>query len=211
MFHSLPLSLSSAQVLSAVVPAEIAGFLGAPPLLPGEDEEAYAGMTVRVAQAVAPRDIIEWLWIKDIVDNAWESARLRRMRSGLVALGQSLGLRALLRQLGIDAFEDAEGKEVPAAAVAQAYVEGDPIWVGVVERALAERGLGADAINSEAFRAEIRRIETLDRMIAASDARRDTVLREVDRRRFARKAELRAALAEVESAEPVVMVAADFR
>ena len=57
----------------------------------------------------------------------------------------------------------------------------------------------------------MRRIETLDRMIAASDARRDTVLREVDRRRFARKAELRAALAEVESAEPVVMVAADFR
>ena len=197
MHHSASLAPSSAQALSPVVPAEIAGFLGAPPLLPGEDGESYAALTARMAQAIGPRDIVEWFWIKDVVDNSWETARLRRMRAQMIALGRSRGLGALLHLDHVRAFESETGEVVPTEAVVQAYVEGDPLWVGRVNRALVDRGLSPEAIDAEAFGGCIKRLDALDRMIAASTARRDAVLREVDRRRAARKAEARADIADV--------------
>ena len=192
MQHSPSPSFSPAQPLTAVVPSDVAAVLGVPPLLPGEDREAYAMMTAQVAQAVAPHDIVEWFWVKDIVDNSWESARLRRLRAQVIALGRAQGLNAILRLSHIKAFKDMEGTAVPVEAVVQAYVEGDPIWVPRVNLMLADRGLSPEAVNSESLAALVWRIEALDRMIAASEARRDVVVREAERRRLARKAEARA-------------------
>jgi hypothetical protein len=35
----------------------------------------------RFAEFVEPKNIIEWLWVKDIGDLSWEIARLRRYRT----------------------------------------------------------------------------------------------------------------------------------
>lgn len=192
MQHSSSLAVSTAQSLTPVVPADVASLLGRAPILPGEDGEAYAALTARVAQALSPHDIVEWFWIKDIVDNSWESARLRRLRAQVIALNRARGLAAILRSNHITAFKDPEGTAVPAEAVVQAYVEGDPLWVPRVNLALANFGLTPEAIDAESLSSCVWRLDALDRMIAAADARRDAVTREVDRRRGARKAEARA-------------------
>ena len=41
-------------------------------------------MLKRFAECVEPRNVMEWLWIKDIVDLSWEIARLRRYRALLI-------------------------------------------------------------------------------------------------------------------------------
>lgn len=37
-------------------------------------------------KCVEPQDIIEWLWVKDVVDLSWEILRLRRLKIDLVEI-----------------------------------------------------------------------------------------------------------------------------
>lgn len=46
----------------------LADFLGPPPLLEGEDKADYAGLLEEVRLQVAPKDVIEQLYVRDIVD-----------------------------------------------------------------------------------------------------------------------------------------------
>jgi hypothetical protein len=66
------------------VPPDIQALFGDPPLLSTEDPHLYWEMLDRFAGSVEPRNVIEWLWIKDIVDLSWEIARLRRYRALLL-------------------------------------------------------------------------------------------------------------------------------
>src|SRR6516225_8268116 len=63
------------------VPPHIQALFGNPPLVSTEDPNLYWDMLDRFAESIAPRNIIEWLWVKDIVDLSWEIARLRRYRA----------------------------------------------------------------------------------------------------------------------------------
>jgi hypothetical protein len=53
---------------------------GDPPLLTSEDPDVYWAMLGRFVECVEPKNVIEWLWVKDIVDLCREIARLRRYR-----------------------------------------------------------------------------------------------------------------------------------
>ena len=53
---------------------------GPPPLLEGEDSKAYDTLLARVSGAVKPKDIIEEIWVRDIVNLTWEILRLRRLK-----------------------------------------------------------------------------------------------------------------------------------
>src|SRR5215831_4959383 len=66
------------------VPPDIQALFGDPPLLSTEDPNLYWDMLDRFAEFVEPKNIIEWLWVKDIVDLCWEIARLRRYRALLI-------------------------------------------------------------------------------------------------------------------------------
>ena len=47
---------------------------GPPPLIQGEDRGAYDKLLARVSAAVKPVDILEEIWVHDIVDLEWEAA-----------------------------------------------------------------------------------------------------------------------------------------
>ena len=66
------------------VPPDIEALFGVPPLLSTENPRLYREVLDRFAESVAPRNTIEWLWVKDIVDLSWEIARLRRYRALLI-------------------------------------------------------------------------------------------------------------------------------
>ena len=191
----MTLSPSPSPALSPVLPPELAALLGAPPLVRGEDGQAYEALFARVAVALKPRDIIEWLWARDVVDAAWEGARLRRLKASVRTLGQRRGLEGLLREAGLDPFPGPEG-EVSGKAAAEAYDAGEPAYLEAVDKALAERGFLREAIEAQTLWLDHDRLEGIDRMAAAADQRRDGVLREVERRRSAFAARLRLVSAE---------------
>ena len=65
---------------------------GPAPVLRGEDTKAYDLLLEQVSTTVKPSDIIEDIWVRDIVDLTWEILRLRRYKQGLIetAMGDAL-------------------------------------------------------------------------------------------------------------------------
>ena len=53
---------------------------GPPPLIEGEDAAAYDQLLVRIYAAVKPIDIIDEIFIADVVPSEWEVLRLRRLK-----------------------------------------------------------------------------------------------------------------------------------
>ncbi len=68
------------------IPGDIFSLFGDPPVLSTENRKIYSDLLCKVAQAVKPKNIIEWMWIKDIVDLSWEIRRLRRYKAQLIEI-----------------------------------------------------------------------------------------------------------------------------
>ena len=64
---------SDTELFLALAP-EVQALFGPPPLIPGEDARAYETLLLAVAQAVEPKDVIEWLYVKDVADFTWEES-----------------------------------------------------------------------------------------------------------------------------------------
>src|SRR5262245_55454662 len=77
---------------SAISADEQLMLLGEPQLLPGEDAAGYDQLLADICAAVKPVDIIEKMFIADLVALEWEILRWRRLKSSLI---RSRGLNAL--------------------------------------------------------------------------------------------------------------------
>jgi hypothetical protein len=65
---------------------------GPPPLLEGEDAAAYDQLLASICAVVKPVDIIDEIFITDVVTSEWEVLRWRRLKSSLI---RARGLEAL--------------------------------------------------------------------------------------------------------------------
>jgi hypothetical protein len=133
---------------------------GPAPLFEGEDSAGYDDLLARVSGAIKPADIIEEIWIRDIVGLTWEALRLRRVRAALLTAKRYVGVKHLLSQLcGTEAYDLSEQ---------WARREGEAI--AAVDRHLATAGLTMDAVMAETMSVEIALVEKMDRMIASAAA-----------------------------------------
>jgi hypothetical protein len=78
-------------------PAQRLALFGPPPLIEGEDAAAYDRLLVRICAAVKPVDIIDEIFIADVVPSEWEVLRLRRLKWSLI---RAPALEALEHFLG---------------------------------------------------------------------------------------------------------------
>jgi hypothetical protein len=58
-------------------PTDLQSLFGPVPLLAGEDASAYEALKGQIRAAVAPKDVIEEIWVRDVLDLLWETMRLR--------------------------------------------------------------------------------------------------------------------------------------
>jgi hypothetical protein len=65
----------------------------------GEDTAAYDEFLVRISGALRPADILEEIWVRDVVDLVWEAFRLRRLKANLMTAVAHEGLREILETL----------------------------------------------------------------------------------------------------------------
>src|SRR5438094_150251 len=76
---------------------------GQPQVLEGEDAAAYDELLARFCAAIKPVDIIEEMFIADLVSLDWEVRRWRRLKSSLI---RASGLKALGRFLSEELDHD---------------------------------------------------------------------------------------------------------
>jgi hypothetical protein len=189
---------------------------GPPPLIQGEDGGAYDKLLARVSAAVKPVDILEEIWVHDVVDLEWEVLRLRRLKVALMTASASKALRRVLDRLldeetddtddetgdpdeeTGDRDEETEDTEWDTSRLAKEWVRRNPDAIKEVDRILASTDLTMDAVRAEMLSENIEHVERIDRMIAMVESRRNAALREVDRHRATLGQELRSTVREIE-------------
>jgi hypothetical protein len=77
-------SAQNAVVRSTQIPTSIDQIWGTPDLLGGEHDAAYKALWIDIANDIEPSNVIEWLWINDILELSWEIRRLRGFKRELI-------------------------------------------------------------------------------------------------------------------------------
>jgi hypothetical protein len=144
---------------------------------------------------VAPEDVIEELWVRDLVDLTWETMRLRRRKAKLMDAARPEGLALMLKNL-------TDWPATLAHEMAAAYARGEVKAKKMVDSFLENAQIDPGMIEAQTLVARLDAFATIDRLLAQSEARRNAVLREIDRRRDAAAARrAREALTDVADAE----------
>ena len=165
-------------------------FLGPAPLLEGEDKADYIGLLEEVRRQVSPKDAIEQIYVRDIVDLTWELMRYRRIKVALLHTGQ---VRAVQQVASTNHWRglNADARWAVSAAVKTSLA------AGVKE--VAKYGVTLQDINAHAFASERDTLLRLDQNMMQIEARRNFALREVERRRASLGRRLGAVINEVEA------------
>jgi hypothetical protein len=88
----------SKGVSASAVPTRLALF-GPPPLLEGEDSAAYDELLALVSGSMEPADVLDEIWVRDLVDLIWETFRWRRLKTRLIAATTYKGIEAVLEPM----------------------------------------------------------------------------------------------------------------
>jgi hypothetical protein len=168
---------------------------GPPPLLEGEDSEAYDVLLARVSGVVGPTDFIEEIWVRDIVDVTWTLFRLRRIQAAFLSA-----------KVSDDADDEAESLAKADPKLLEGTKEQQDEMIGLLDSerrwetrvakypranekfqklwASARSTLNIDAIQANIMVHEIDVIERIEHLIMLAERRLDVVIREIDRHRI---------------------------
>jgi hypothetical protein len=142
-------------------------------------------------KCVEPQDIIEWLWVKDVVDLSWEILRLRRLKIALVEIDREDQNATIewQREHADEPYEDLfAGKLTPR----------DP---EDIEARKNKPLLDTETDTAELLFKHIEEYERIGKLLTSAELRRDRILREIELRRDHVGRRLRAASDEMLDAQ----------
>ena len=173
-------------------------------LLYGESPALYDELLLEFAEAIEPRDSIEGLLIKDFIDNQYEILRWRghqnnslkerqieELASRLVPYEKKMVTpEPLTLRLGNEPYEATTGRPPISERnlLAKQCLEGDPFAKRKVALQLADRNLDYDpeSMIGATFGGQIDFLTSVSAEIGRLEARRDRLLRTLERYRSAR-------------------------
>ncbi len=169
---------------------DTASLLGDPPLVRGESADSYDELLARFCGTLRPRDCLEEIWIRDVVDLVWETYRLRRLKAALM----TDDARSEIGRILSDHHPQGE-------ALANNWALGGDEAEETLRSALGTAGLSMQTLTARAVTASycLVKLQQIDRMLVSAEARRSAALRELDTHRGPLAGKLRLAIAREES------------
>jgi hypothetical protein len=157
-----------------LIPPEIAEILGDPPGLITEDRHADDQLMAQLALERKPRNINEWMFVRDIADISWEILRHRRAIAGVFAIT----FKKALAMIASDVLRTnrLDPGRLQANALAESWFEGADQREQVKSQ-LAKYGLDAQAIVAQTYILMADALDKLHRLLALAEARRTAVAR----------------------------------
>ena len=104
-------ALRYAAVLD-LAPTDFRGMLAAAGLARFEEAGDYAGLLTALVGTICPRDVIEWIWTKDLADLSWEARRARLAKAAVLAVSRPHAANDLIRM----GLADADAAEIDGQA-----------------------------------------------------------------------------------------------
>ena len=155
--------------------------------------------------------IFEEIWLREFLDLAWEALRYRRLKAAVLNGASVNGLADVLRPLIVVRGLSSEGDCPPddmfkkSTGLARLWAARNREAVAEVDALLAGADLTMDAVYARGLVCNLDQIERIERIIVSAEARRNGVLREIERHRATLGRELKRVLRETEDAEFTVI------
>jgi hypothetical protein len=165
-----------------------------PRLLPGEKSADCKALQAQILGDIQPKGIFEKMLVGDVIDFQWQILRLRRLKAALLHGKAYDGVREILSPFGDEDDDD-------FSALPYRWACGDQEARQEVKERLRPAGLGADEIMAATLVQNLEVVERLERLIISLEGRRNNALGEIDHRRQALGAAIRAGVEKVEDAE----------
>lgn len=153
--------------------AEIKTLCGQPPVLSTESAEAYNTMLLRLIESIRPKDFIERLFCRHIADSTWEIIRYTRHKMLLMERRHRQALDHRAQCMKVAAQKKQALTEPPTDATRASLKE--------IEAVMLQSPTEFD--HADALEHGIEYAERLDKLLNAATARRDDVLRQLERYR----------------------------
>jgi hypothetical protein len=157
-------------------PLESVTLFGLTPLAAGEDSDEQVALLLEVGAAIAPKDFFEKLTVADLTHALWEEQRYRRQQVDLACASRFKALTCLLVPI-------CQRLNLSALKIAADYFGADEKARDEVTSLLLRYGISENAINAQAAQLHAQSMASLDRLVAARQAQRSTVLRQHEQRR----------------------------
>ncbi len=155
-------------------------FLGPTPLLYGEDEEGYKSFHDNFRKQIGPHDLVDEIYIRDVVDQTWEIHRLRQIRIGTMRKGQIQAVRQYLD------FDQSISLNSSQRDLVRNKMK---LNLESTLECLQKFGVPLADINARAFKNESEMLFQIDQNMTRLEVRRNFTFRELERRKsfFAKK------------------------
>lgn len=144
---------------------------GPPPIISGEDAEAYRAIGQAIWDARPPEDFIQATRINDIAYLLWEGNRLRRLKVKLIEASRIEGARKLIKRLS---------GEYSDAVFWGNWAQGEESTTNYVNDLLASCNLDHDTIVAQTIDVIVDTLEAIERQSAQFEARRLVTTRDYD-------------------------------
>jgi hypothetical protein len=175
----------------SLIPSGIAALFGHAPTLKTEDDEIYWNCMERFVKCIEPQDVIDWLWIKDVVDLTWEIWRLRRLKIDLVEIDRE--------DKNAEIEWEREHPDEPYVDIFSG--KSTPRTPAQIEARKNKPFLDTDADSANLLFRRIEEYERIEKLLTSAELRRDRILREIELRRDHMGRRLRAASDEILDAQ----------
>lgn len=150
------------------------------PVLSLESAASYMQIVDAVATTVGPDDILEWMFVRNIVDHMYNILFLRQVATGIVDIKRKDGLKSVLTSL----LPDVAAKIIDNMAESWFIYEQKTV---TAMRMLERYKLRPCHIDAEAARLHVAELGQLERMIASRESRLRLEYRELDMHRESKR------------------------
>lgn len=160
-----------------IIPDNVQALFGKPALLPGEDLRNYEELLKQVVLYINPKTILEWLWVKDIVEYSYDILRHQRFKTAVVGLGRRRAVRAVVAKC---IHEDKHAQHLNR--LTDGFFQNQEVRKEL-QKNLSALGLTEDCIEAQAMVDASPDIAKIDALQGSATSRRNTAVREIERGR----------------------------
>jgi len=155
------------------IPIEIRFLFGRVPVLTSQSKIGYWSLVESIANAIGPRDVIEWLCVKNLVDLTWNTFFYRRVEAGIIDVTR---MQALISILG-SILPDPSAKDVRKLASGWFNINSEAR--SMISKLFIEHNIDVFHVDAEAVRLNAQTLEQIERMLASMESRYRQAYRDI--------------------------------
>jgi hypothetical protein len=147
------------------MPAEVRPLFGRVPVLTSESKLGYWLIVECFRDAVCPRDVIEWMIVRNLVDLTWNILFFRRVGPGIIDVARMDAVISILKSI----LPNPSAQDV--RTLAQGWFTRNSEASSMITDLFVEHQINVSHVDAEAVRLRLQTVEQIERMLASLESR----------------------------------------